>query len=414
MVQPTDVDYIIVHSGERYDFALKPKSAAELGNRMDYLIRAETLEVNVTKNVPYQSLNHISEAILHYGDTSNQPTSAMYEAIAISYNQTCLKTYSCIALNCPFQNFLPSYGIQCMLLTDIHLLLPTPDDQLPTQLDQTWFFNFGFQGDGSSSSVNGRNFILPSMPEQTQGQVAKEKCNLGDKVNCSVSTTVCRCVHTVNVEKHGSYEFVFSAVGDGSVGIGTGASHPIHLHGHSFHVRSISFGKYNSTTGLVIGANSDISCNSDARCSNPGWTNRAAPSDDINITLYTIRKDTIIVPAGGYVRVRFIANNPGYWFLHCHIEPHQMGGMNVLINELEGEQQCPPDATSLLKCGNVHNFNQSGGKCYSNNMSVEIYIIVSLAFIVFILVLAVVFMIIYICKKMHSNGYDKIKSNQGH
>ena len=44
-VQPVDVDYIIIHSGERYDFALKPKNATEVGIKRNYLIRAETLEV---------------------------------------------------------------------------------------------------------------------------------------------------------------------------------------------------------------------------------------------------------------------------------------------------------------------------------------------------------------------------------
>ena len=59
------------------------------------------------------------------------------------------------------------------------------------------------------------------------------------------------------------------------------------------------------------------------------------------------------MPAGGYVRVRFVANNPGYWFLHCHLEPHQVEGMSILINELEIRQNSPPDElTQSQKCGN--------------------------------------------------------------
>ena len=47
------------------------------------------------------------------------------------------------------------------------------------------------------------------------------------------------------------------------------------------------------------------------------------------------RKDTVIVPFGGYTVIRFIVDNPGWWFLHCHIEVHQLEGMAVVIKELE-------------------------------------------------------------------------------
>ena len=46
------------------------------------------------------------------------------------------------------------------------------------------------------------------------------------------------------------------------------------------------------------------------------------------------RKDTVIVPFGGYVVVRFIVDNPGWWFMHCHIEIHTLEGMSVVINEV--------------------------------------------------------------------------------
>ena len=48
-------------------------------------------------------------------------------------------------------------------------------------------------------------------------------------------------------------------------------------------------------------------------------------------------KDTVIIPAGGYAVVYFRANNPGYWFLHCHIEVHQLEGMAVVINDSTGK-----------------------------------------------------------------------------
>jgi hypothetical protein len=55
----------------------------------------------------------------------------------------------------------------------------------------------------------------------------------------------------------------------------------------------------------------------------------------------TIRKDVIIIPAGGYVVVDFLADNPGWWFLHCHIDVHLSNGMGIVVGELP-ECQNPP------------------------------------------------------------------------
>ena len=63
------------------------------------------------------------------------------------------------------------------------------------------------------------------------------------------------------------------------------------------------YGKYDSTTGLV-----SRTTNSD-RCTNPRWTDGVAPSKLVSVTNSTIRKDTIIVPAGGYVRVWIVVGN---------------------------------------------------------------------------------------------------------
>ena len=351
LINPVDVDYIIIHGGERYDFALKPKSPTEPGVKTDYLIKAETLEVNIAGLPPYKSLNHIAEAILHYG--TDQPSSNMYAGIAQSYDLSCTQYGNCTTFNCPFLQGscvnCPFHQSKCMQPIDQTLLNPTPSNEVPSQqpsAGNTFFFNLGFLGDGSSSSINGRNFKLPSTPPQIENLDPNERCQLGS-VNCSI--TSCICTHIIDIPNTANVEFVFSAVGRGSIGV-DGSGHPVHLHGHSFHVVDIGYGTYGST-GFVTAPNPYVGCSTsvDPSCTNPGWINNVPPPKPI--TEYTIRKDTIIVPAGGYVRVRIIANNPGYWFLHCHIEPHQMEGMAVLINE--SKINLPANAANMAWCGNV-------------------------------------------------------------
>ena len=103
--------------------------------------------------------------------------------------------------------------------------------------------------------------------------------------------------------------------------------HPIHLHGHSFHVLKIGFGQYNQTNGKYLSENTDIHC-SDSFCNQPKWSNTSYGGDNIPDLKFdrSVRKDTLMVPAGAYAVIRFKTDNPGKWFLHCHIEFHSMQG----------------------------------------------------------------------------------------
>ena len=139
---------------------------------------------------------------------------------------------------------------------------------------------------------------------------------------------------------------VFSSL---STGNGTRFSHPIHMHGHSFHVVKVGYGDYDSE-GRLVNASSDLACPARAArtCQQaPKWRANAPPAG-IQAFNKTVRKDTVIVPSGGYVVVEFIADNPGYWFLHCHIESHQLEGMAAVINEVQTRHNPPP--SGMLSC----------------------------------------------------------------
>ena len=108
-------------------------------------------------------------------------------------------------------------------------------------------------------------------------------------------------------------------------------------------------------------------CNDD-KCLNPKWGRGREPSAVTeaakNITAH-ILKDTVIVPAGGYVAFSFNADNPGYWLLHCHIEVHQLEGMAVVIEEYpSGQHRVPP--AGINRVGNfrleISDFESLSGK----------------------------------------------------
>ena len=120
------------------------------------------------------------------------------------------------------------------------------------------------------------------------------------------------------------------------MGAGSGWGHPIHLHGHSFYLLKSQFPLQNQTTGLASHDNSDIDCGgglnfcNSASWKNPSWKNGNVPGLNIKDP---IRKDTIIIPTGGYAVIRIRSTNPGRWLMHCHIEVHALDGMAMVLNE---------------------------------------------------------------------------------
>lgn len=327
------VDYLIVHSGERYDFVLE---ATQPEGRDNYWIRAETLEVDsLTSNT--------AEAILHYNGTS-PPTPLEYKDIA-DIPRNCVASEPCTAVNCPFENYPISYYINCSNVNKMKLFSPTEDDVPSDDPDRTLFFNFAFDTVDRTSSINGKNFQFPSSPLTTQW----EQFDFDKEPFCQQSPAMGVCVHLNEIDSDKNIRFVLSAVGKERE-----FSHPIHLHGHSFQVVHIGYGNYNSN-GTLIGSSRDLMCMDSEKdidknpCFDPRWRNNTAPMFN-EITSTTIRKDTVIVPAGGYVVIQFISDNPGFWFLHCHIEVHQLEGMAMVI--AEGKEMQNPAPDELHRCGN--------------------------------------------------------------
>ena len=67
-------------------------------------------------------------------------------------------------------------------------------------------------------------------------------------------------------------------------------------------------------------------------CAKAAWRD-GVPPPSLNLHGRPVRKDTVIVPAGGYAVIRFRTDNPGWWHLHCHMAHHMQSGMGMLLNE---------------------------------------------------------------------------------
>ncbi|KAG0463347.1 hypothetical protein HPP92_019416 [Vanilla planifolia] len=97
-------------------------------------------------------------------------------------------------------------------------------------------------------------------------------------------------------------------------------SHPMHLHGFNFFVLAQGFGNYNATEAVKL-------------------YNLVNPQT----------RNTIAVPTGGWAVIRFTADNPGVWIMHCHLDAHLSLGLAMVFEVEDGPTQFsklpppPPD-----------------------------------------------------------------------
>ena len=87
----------------------------------------------------------------------------------------------------------------------------------------------------------------------------------------------------------------------------TGTPHPVHIHGHQLEVIKVGYPTYNDKTGKFQNFTSDIFCESNSLCNQASWADPSWSHGNIPgiLTEAAPRKDTLSIPGGGYVVVRF-------------------------------------------------------------------------------------------------------------
>jgi iron transport multicopper oxidase len=98
---------------------------------------------------------------------------------------------------------------------------------------------------------------------------------------------------TIQSDQNGHYLVPYQAVVDIFINNTDGGEHPFHLHGHSFWI--IATSDYPEAESLYAGD--------------------------------YIQRDVASVPGSGWAKIRFVADNPGAWLFHCHIEWHMAAGL---------------------------------------------------------------------------------------
>ncbi|KAH9991864.1 laccase [Russula vinacea] len=273
-VKPLRVDSIQIFAGQRYSFVLKANQPPA-----NYWIRS------LPPDGTHADFAHL--AVLHYLDDGVPNAHPKVD---------------------PTDNIPGS--VSPLVETHLRPLTPTgvPGHPSPGGADININLAIAFQS--GSFTVNGASFQSPSVPVLLQILSGKQKAS-----DLLPSGSV------YGLESNKSVELTIPA-------LVVAGPHPIHLHGHSFHVvRSAGSSTYNFVNPVV--------------------------------------RDVVSIgtSASDLVTIRFFTDNPGPWFLHCHIDWHLNAGLAVVFAEGVPEVPKQDITTSAWDdlCPTYNNFVSSTG-----------------------------------------------------
>ncbi|KAJ8773960.1 hypothetical protein K2173_009391 [Erythroxylum novogranatense] len=220
--------------------------------------------------------------------------------------------------------------------------------QVPKTIDENLFFTVGLglincsipnsprcqgpNGTRLAASINNVSFVLPTrnslMQAYYQGQngifttdfppVPPVQFNYTGNVPRGLWQPI-KATKLYKLKYGSNVQIVFQ-----DTSIVTTEDHPMHLHGYQFYVVGSGFGNFNPITDT------------------PNFNLVDPPS-----------RNTIGTPPGGWVAIRFVADNPGIWFLHCHIDTHLVWGLDMALLVENGAgylQAVQPPPLDLPQC----------------------------------------------------------------
>jgi len=168
-----NVDNLIVNSGERFDFYIQTKDYVDKKN---YVIIVRTLE-SLDFNFKPMNVRHTGVALLRYkGANLDSFTCGNTNCAPCNFN-------GCRTVNCPFwpnkedgkYECIPPGSFKSVYVPDFDKdLMKTNYD--PSVEFEEYFLNFHFSGSiAQRSSINGRRFMMPSLPLFFKKDLSKVK-----------------------------------------------------------------------------------------------------------------------------------------------------------------------------------------------------------------------------------------------
>eukprot|EP01126_Amoeba_proteus_P060680 TRINITY_DN8057_c0_g1_i10.p1 TRINITY_DN8057_c0_g1~~TRINITY_DN8057_c0_g1_i10.p1 ORF type:complete len:451 (-),score=58.52 TRINITY_DN8057_c0_g1_i10:87-1361(-) len=269
--QSAALDFVQINVGERYSFLVTKKSDGPDSQATSFWMRA-TLDNDLFAK---DSENSQVLAWWYYGDNEQMPNTLGYEFYERTVGLT--SEYEC-----------SREEPNCTLISPIDLN-PYPEEAMPLVANRTFQFSIDFYAEGRDQP------IIPHF-NNVSFQKREISVTLLNMIRAGIPTSEAEPFSTSSIEVYDGevIDLLFNNHDTGQ--------HPIHLHGYKFWILGYGLpksGNYNENFKLDF--------------ENP------------------IKRDVATVRDESWLYLRFRANNPGVWLLHCHINWHSVAGMDLIV-----------------------------------------------------------------------------------
>ncbi|MCO5603579.1 hypothetical protein L7F22_057730 [Adiantum nelumboides] len=331
-VEPFDTDVVLLSPGQTMNVLLKANQA-----KGSYVMAASVYSPQkriVFPKVPATGVLHYKDVTLSMDvNTSSMPLPLFPSSDNVSFEVSFTAQLKGLKLN-----FLP------LNLQDV---LFSAGDDLPLSVDEDLFYTVGYAlqncsdcirtptpGVRMGTAINNIGFVAPNGTSILEAYYNNNSAGVYQAdfpdipevqynyTSAGPANNMAKMATKVKVLEYGvNVQLVMQDTGTLFF-----ESHPIHLHGQNFYVVGSGSGTYDPSSG-------------------PSTFNLVNPPS----------LNTVAVPYGGWVAIRFKASNPGVWFLHCHIEIHPSIGMAmafIVKNKKGGQasQVLKPPPMDLPRC----------------------------------------------------------------
>ncbi|XP_022993163.1 laccase-12-like [Cucurbita maxima] len=302
----------------------------------------QTTDVLISGN---QVPNRYYIAARAYQSAQNAPFGNTTTTAILSYKSApCAAKKGCASIK-PIMPSLPAYNDTATVTAFSKKFRSPRPVPVPTKIDESLFFTIGLglnncprnfkssqcqgpNGTRFTASMNNVSFVLPSnisilqaFQQRIPGVVTPDfPANPPVKFDYTgnVSQSLFQPVPGTKGYrlKYGSRVQVVLQ----DTSIVTPENHPIHLHGYDFYIIAEGFGNFNPKTD----------------------------TKKFNLVDPPLR-NTVAVPTNGWAVIRFVADNPGAWIMHCHLDVHITWGLAMVflvdngVGQLQSIEAPPPD-----------------------------------------------------------------------
>ncbi|MCJ1290772.1 hypothetical protein MMC34_002314 [Xylographa carneopallida] len=302
-------------------------------------------------------------------------TAAQRYGVLITAKPSAAKNYAFVStFDLDMFNTLPSYlrpSVTGYLVYDAHAPLPAPlavpatdppyahfDDFDLVPYDQepllpapstivTYAFSFTQAGGKNIAVMNNSTYVSPLVPTLFTALTAPPNLATNPRIyGPHTNPAVLPANATVEIRLNNL----------------DGGAHPFHLHGHPVQVVARSAPNVFAETPAIEAFAPSPNANASLAALLP-------PAVDYSATRKVpMRRDTVQVPEMGFVVLRFVADNPGVWLLHCHIEWHVAAGLSATMIEapvaLQQRERIPFEGIQLC----VQQGTPVGGNALGNSV----------------------------------------------